>query len=286
MPPIEGGQGVISDDRSAKVAGMSLAISRSCRTGRPAEVAGGRNPGRGEGVAPRMFPIRDDNPTRRRPVVTYALVAACGLVWVVVQGAGFDGARFDASICELGAIPAEVLGNGGVAEGPCAAGSLSKSALVTSMFLHGGWFHLLGNLWFLWIFGNNVEDVLGRGRFLLFYLAAGVLAALAHVGAAPGSTLPMVGASGAISGVMGAYLVLFPRARVKTLLFLVIFVTILEVPAFVYLIYWFLLQLGSSAMGVDSGVAFWAHIGGFVVGALAVLPLRGQRRTGERPAFR
>ena len=232
-----------------------------------------------------MFPLRDDNPTRRTPVVTYGLVALCGVVWLWVQGAGVDALRFEASVCDLGAIPTEVLG-GGVEGGPCAEGGLARGALVTSMFLHGGWLHLLGNLWFLWIFGNNVEDTLGRGRFLLFYLAAGVLAALAHTVSNPGSTAPMVGASGAISGVMGAYLVLFPRARVKTFLFLLVFVTILDVPAWIYLVYWFGLQLASSALVVDSGVAFWAHIGGFAVGALAVLPFRRRLRPGGTRAFR
>ncbi len=223
-----------------------------------------------------MFPLRDENPTRRAPVVTYGLVALCGAVWVGVQGAGLDGPRFEASVQAFGAIPAEVLARGGG----------TRATLVTSMFLHGGWLHLLGNLWFLWIFGNNVEDTLGRGRFLLFYLVAGVLAALAHVASNPGSTAPMVGASGAISGVMGAYLVLFPRARVKTLLFLLLFFTILEVPAWVYLLYWFGLQLASSAWGVGSGVAFWAHIGGFVVGVSAVLPFRNRLRPDGARAFR
>lgn len=223
-----------------------------------------------------MFPLRDENPTRRAPVVTYGLVALCAAVWIGVQGAGLDPSRFEASVARFGAVPLEVLTPG---EG-------RRGTLVTSMFLHGGWLHLIGNLWFLWIFGNNVEDTLGRGRFLLFYLVAGVLAALAHVASNPGSAVPMVGASGAISGVMGAYLVLFPRARVKTLLFLLILITIVEVPAWVYLVYWFSLQLASSAWTVGSGVAFWAHIGGFVVGVSAVLPFRNRLRPDGARAFR
>jgi membrane associated rhomboid family serine protease len=233
-----------------------------------------------------MFPLRDDNPTRRAPVVTYGLVALSGAVWLGVQGAGLDALRLEASICRFGAIPAEVLGQGRLDAGPCEAGGLTQGALVTSMFLHGGWFHLLGNLWFLWIFGNNVEDALGRWRFLGFYLVVGVLAAAAHVASDPGSPAPMVGASGAISGVMGAYLVLFPGARVKTLLFLLVYFTILDVPAWVYLLYWFGLQLAAGALAPGSGVAFWAHIGGFLVGAVALLPFRDRLRPDGTPVFR
>ena len=228
-----------------------------------------------------MFPLHDDNPTVRRPWVTYGLVAACLVVWIGVQGAGLDVERMTSSVCSLGAIPLEVLGQPGVEAGPCMPGGWAGGALVTSMFLHGGWFHLIGNLWFLWIFGNNVEDSMGRIRFVAFYLIVGVVAALTHVAAEPDSALPMVGASGAISGVMGAYLVLFPRARVKTLLVLIVFFTVVELPAFVYLLYWLALQLFSSAGGAGSGVAFWAHIGGFVAGAL-LTPFFRRRRPPDR----
>ena len=217
-----------------------------------------------------MFPLHDDNPTLRSPWVTWGLVAATAFVWVVVQGAGLDPDLLARSVCGLGAIPLEVLGRPGVEAGPCRPEAPAAGALVSSMFLHGGWFHLIGNLWFLWIFGNNVEDSMGRLRFVLFYLIVGVAAALAHVAAEPDSALPMVGASGAVSGVMGAYLVLVPRARVKTLLVLIVFFTVVELPAFVYLLYWLALQLFSSAAGASSGVAFWAHIGGFLAGALLV----------------
>lgn len=228
-----------------------------------------------------MFPIHDDNPTRRTPVVTWAIVILTAAVWVLVQGAGMIPDQFAASICSFGAIPAEVTGEGGLAAGPCAAGGLGVEAMLTSIFLHGGWFHLIGNLWFLWIFGNNVEDSMGRGRFVAFYLLTGLAAAGAHILSDPGSAMPMVGASGAISGVMGAYLVLFPRARVKTLLVLIVFVTVIELPAFVYLGYWFLLQLVSSGSVATAGVAFWAHIGGFAAGAL-LIPLF--RRRWPEPA--
>ncbi|MEK9504957.1 rhomboid family intramembrane serine protease [Gaopeijia maritima] len=228
-----------------------------------------------------MFPIHDDNPTLRAPVVTWALVILTGAVWVMVQGAGLAPARFEAAICSFGAIPAEVTGEGGLSAGPCAGGGLGAEAMLTSIFLHGGWLHLIGNLWFLWIFGNNVEDSMGRGRFVAFYLLTGLAAAGAHIASDPGSVVPMVGASGAISGVMGGYLVLFPRARVKTLLVLLVFVTVVDLPAFVYLGYWFLIQLMSSGSVASAGVAFWAHIGGFAAGVLLIPLFRRRRATSS-----
>ncbi len=223
-----------------------------------------------------MFPLSDHNPTRRAPIVTWVIVGLCLAVWVGLQGAGLSPEQLDASVCVLGAIPAEIVG-APMTGGPCEAGGLAAGAIVTSMFLHGGWFHLIGNLWFLWIFGNNVEDAMGRVRFALFYLLAGAVAALAHVWSEPTSLLPMVGASGAISGVMGAYLVLFPRARVRTLLVLVVFFTVVDLPAFVVLLYWFVIQLFAGALGADSGVAFWAHVGGFMAG-VALVPLFRNRK--------
>jgi membrane associated rhomboid family serine protease len=146
--------------------------------------------------------------------------------------------------------------------------------LLTSMFLHGSWIHLLGNMWFFWIFGNNIEDSMGRGRFVAFYLICGLLAAAAQIAFNPTSSTPMVGASGAISGIMGAYLVLFPRVRVFTLVFLGFFVTTFALPAWVMLLYWMAIQFfgGLQSMGASGGVAFWAHIGGFVAG-LALIKL-------------
>ncbi|HZD03777.1 MAG TPA: rhomboid family intramembrane serine protease, partial [Longimicrobiales bacterium] len=162
-----------------------------------------------------MFPLRDDNPTELFPVVTLAIIAACTAVWLWIQGGGFDPRTLTDSLCALGAIPAEITGAGGAGAyrgSPCGPGGLTWPALLTSMFLHGGWMHLIGNMWFLWIFGNNVEDSMGHLRFVVFYLLCGMVAAVAHVISAPASGLPVVGASGAISGVMGAYLVLYPRA--------------------------------------------------------------------------
>jgi membrane associated rhomboid family serine protease len=227
-----------------------------------------------------MFPYRDENPTLATPVVTIALIVLNGLVWLLVQGAGSEPA-LARSVCELGLIPGEVLGRlpegTSIPLGPnlrCQVGGAPGwHTLLTSMFLHGGWFHLLGNMWFLWIFGNNVEDSMGRGRFVVFYLASGLLAAAAQMAAQPGSAIPMVGASGAISGVMGAYLVLYPRVRVHMLLFLGFFVTTFTVPAYFMLIYWMLLQaLGTAAtMGAEGGgVAYMAHLGGFVAGVVLI----------------
>lgn len=228
-----------------------------------------------------MIPYRDDNPSILTPYVTILLIAANLVVWVLVQGMGASSALAQ-SVCELGLVPADLLGR--MAAGvsfPIGEGMACVvepgtpwRTVVTSMFLHGGWLHLLGNLWFLWVFGNNVEDAMGHRRFVAFYLICGVAAALAQVGADPDSTIPMVGASGAISGVMGAYAVLYPRVRIHTLVVLVIFFFRVSVPAWVMLGYWFLLQLGSARVDPMGGVAFWAHAGGFLAGALLIFPFR------------
>lgn len=225
-----------------------------------------------------MLPIRDENPTLRPPVVTYALIALNVGVWVLVQGMGAE-PLLTRSICAYGLIPADLLGHLGIgipaADGVCPA-ALTGGVLVplSSMFLHGSWMHLIGNMWFLHVFGNNVEDVMGRGRFLLFYLLCGLAAAAAQTAAGPASLIPMVGASGAIGGVMGAYVALYPRAGVVTFVFLGIFARMMVIPAFVMLGYWFLLQLLSGAVAPTEGggVAFWAHVGGFL-GGLLLTPL-------------
>jgi len=240
-----------------------------------------------------MFPLYDDNPTEIFPIVTLLIMGLCIAVWVVVQGAGFDQSALANSVCALGAIPAEVTGELARARfsssgAPCALGGLTWQALITSMFLHGSWMHLIGNLWFLWIFGNNVEDSMGHGRFLVFYLATGLVAAGAHVASDPTSVLPMVGASGAISAIMGAYLVLYPRARVYTLFIIIIIIRVFPLPAWFFLLYWLSIQLAYSTMaGGGGGVAFWAHIGGFAAGAALVKlfqnnVLVGAKRSGVR----
>lgn len=227
-----------------------------------------------------MIPYHDQNETQRTPLVTLAFIAVNVVTWLVVQGAGttFALAR---SVCELGLIPGEL--TGALPPGtrfPMGEGLVcltdpgrQYSHVVTSMFLHGSWMHLIGNMWFLWLFGNNVEDSMGRGRFVVFYLVSGLAAALAQVFTDPASGIPMVGASGAISGVMGAYLVLYPRARVFTLVPLGFLLTSVALPAWVMLVYWLVIQLVSGVAaygGAVGGVAFWAHVGGFVAGLVLV----------------
>jgi membrane associated rhomboid family serine protease len=185
-------------------------------------------------------------------------------------------------VCELGLIPGELttsLPPGSpfpMGEGLICLTDPGRQAsnVITSMFLHGSWMHLLGNMWFLWLFGNNIEDSMTRPRFVAFYLLAGLTAAVAQVLANPASEIPMVGASGAISGVMGAYLVLFPRVRVFTLVPLGFFITTLALPAWVMLIYWAFLQVAGGVTSVvaeqSGGIAFWAHLGGFIAGVVLV----------------
>jgi membrane associated rhomboid family serine protease len=210
------------------------------------------------------------------------LIAACTLAWLFVQGAGM-GVDLAASVCNLGLIPGELTQTlrAGAAfpmgEGVACVIDPGPQYLnvLTSMFLHGSWMHLIGNMWFLWLFGNNIEDSMTRPRFLAFYVICGVAAALAQVYAQPDSPIPMVGASGAISGVMGAYLVLYPRVRVFTLVILGFFVTTVALPAWVMLIYWMGIQVvsglvNSLAAEAGGGVAFWAHVGGFVAGVVLV----------------
>jgi membrane associated rhomboid family serine protease len=242
-----------------------------------------------------VIPYHDENETLSTPVVTYLLVGANVLAWLVVQGAG-AALPLARSVCNLGLIPGELTG----LLPPGTAFPMGRdlvcltdpgpqvSHVLTSMFLHGSWMHLLGNMWFLWIFGNNVEDSMDRPRFLLFYLAGGIAAAAAQVVANPASGVPMVGASGAISAVMGAYLVLFPRVRVWTLVPIGFLFTSIALPAWVMLLYWMGLQLVSGVLsiglgGEGGGVAFWAHVGGFLAGLVLVKPLvRRERLAAHR----
>lgn len=245
-----------------------------------------------------MIPLRDDVPAGRRPVVTHTLVALCAVVFLLQLGD-----EGQSLVERYGCVPARLLGR---ADGQrvrevvdTVFGPLVRSrglapaavpewlTVLTCTFLHGGWLHFLGNMLFLWIFGDNVEDRLGRPGFLAFYLGCGAVASLAHLWSAPDSTLPTIGASGAIAGVMGAYLVLYPRARVQMLVIWGPFLDFVVLPAPFFLGYWFLLQFlqGSLQLGsrvATGGVAFWAHIGGFVAGVAVALLLRAVDRL--RPA--
>jgi membrane associated rhomboid family serine protease len=214
-------------------------------------------------------PLYDDNPTVRAPVVTYFLIGTCigAFLWQL-------GHSERVILYSYGMIPAELFGLWRPPRTYLVLPAWAK--IVTSMFLHGGWFHLLGNMLYLWIFGNNVEDVLGRGRYLCFYLCCGAVAALAQAFASPASHIPMVGASGAIAGVLGAYLLLHPGANVRCFVWIVIFFRIVNVPAWTMLGLWFAMQLisGLSVAAGSPGVAFWAHVGGFVSGLVLVAVFR------------
>jgi membrane associated rhomboid family serine protease len=248
-----------------------------------------------------VIPIRDDNPRRTRPVITWLLIGALFLVWIFVQAAGLDDMALAASVCNFGLVPGELTHRAAlgtavpIGEGVACvvdAEAINWLTPLTSMFLHGGWLHLLGNVLFLYIFGDNIEDSLGRSRFLIFYVLCGLAAAAAQIAINPGSPVPMVGASGAISGVLGAYLRIYPRVRVQVLVFLFIFVTVISVPAWLMLVYWFVLQLleglpqlTSLDPGVQSGVAVWAHLGGFAAGFLLIPLFVRPEMVAERRAY-
>ena len=216
-----------------------------------------------------MFPLKDTQPSYSRPVVTITLIAIN--VMVFLFEASLEPYSRNALIEYYGLVPDQV----------------RLSSILTSMFLHGGWLHVLGNMWFLWIFGDNIEDLLGHAKFLVFYLLCGIVAALGQVIANPNSTVPMVGASGAIAGVMGAYLIKFPRARILTLVFF-LFITIIEIPAPLMLAYWFVIQLFSGFGSIarthlsEGGTAFFAHIAGFVAGILLVKVLGASGQYNRR----
>lgn len=240
-----------------------------------------------------MFPIRDENPQLLLPYVTGALIALNVAAWVFVQHMGAE-LGLVRSLCDLGLVPGELLRT--VAPGTavplgdrytCIVDPRgSWITLATHMFLHAGWLHLIGNMWFLWVFGNNVEGSMGHRRFAIFYVLCGLAAALLQMAMSPRSAIPMVGASGAIGGVMGAYVVLYPRVRVHLLVFVGLYLTTVAVPAVFMLLYWLALQLfgGFSAIGrEEGGAAFWAHVGGFVAGALLVLLFRDRALVARHP---
>jgi membrane associated rhomboid family serine protease len=216
-----------------------------------------------------MFPVSDVIPSRTTPYVTIAIIALNALAFLYELQFSEDDLQL--FVLSFGIVPA----------------SFSWVSVLTSMFLHGGWLHFLGNMLYLWIFGDNVEDRLGHGLYLVFYLACGVSAALGQVFTQPYSAVPMIGASGAIAGVMGAYFVLFPYSRVLTAVFVLFFFDLIEIPAIFFLGIWFLMQFfsGIGSLGADAaegGVAFWAHIGGFIVGAGSGALWRAVERTRQR----
>jgi membrane associated rhomboid family serine protease len=221
-----------------------------------------------------VIPLRDENPSRTTPVVTRALILANVLVFLFELALGPNRGAF---VVGWGVVPARVMA---VFSGWQPAFALAT--LATSMFLHAGWLHLIGNMWYLWIFGDNVEDHLGHAGYLLFYLAGGVASAVMHVAIHPGSPVPTVGASGAIAAVLGAYALLYPRARVVTLVPIFIFLQIVSLPAVFVLGLWFVFQFFSGAFTLGNaggGVAWWAHIGGFLFGMAVVLLFRGPRES-------
>jgi membrane associated rhomboid family serine protease len=233
------------------------------------------------------IPISDENPATRRPYVVFLLIALNAVVWLLQVAHGVD-----QSVLDYGAIPALLLHHTTDAtivipsmEGPMqqAVHQLVPwpATLVTSMFMHGSWLHIIGNMWFLWIFGDNVEDAMGHAKYLAFYLVAGVAAAMAQVLVTPSATLPMVGASGAIAGVLGAYLILYPHARVRSLFILVIFITTIYVPAWLLLGLWFVSQFFIGG----HEVAWMAHVGGFITGMALVHLLVKRRPPSRRPRF-
>jgi len=220
-----------------------------------------------------LIPLRDDNPTVLWPLVTIALILANAAVFFYELS--LDPRLLESLIYQMGMVPAAVTGS-------FIPGTGGYFTLVTSMFLHGGWMHVIGNMLYLWIFGNNIEDSMGHLRFILFYLITGLAAAAAHLAFNAASTVPTIGASGAVSGVLGAYLVLFPHARVQTLVTLGFFIRIIYVPAWVLLLFWIGLQLLNQALApmdpTAGGVAYAAHIGGFAAGLVLILLFRKHRR--------
>lgn len=249
-----------------------------------------------------MIPLSDDNPTLRPPLMTYLILGLMGAAWIWIEGAGLSSEAVARAVCNLGMVPGELTGRAPLGEpvplGPnlaCLVDDETFNVLtpLTSMFLHGGWMHLLGNALFFWVFGNNVEDSMGRGRFLVFYLLCGLVAAATHVAVDPASPVPTVGASGAISGVMGAYLILYPRVRVNMLFVIFIVIRVIPLPAWMVLLWWFGVQLLSGLPQLtmvnaqdSGGVAFWAHIGGFVSGAALIRLFENRSRVAERSALR
>lgn len=222
-----------------------------------------------------MFPLRDSAPSGTFPIVTLGIIVVNALVWLHELSLETQLNQF---VGQYGLTPAKFIYSYRLQGGMIANAFIP---LFTSIFMHAGWMHIIGNMWFLWIFGDNVEDRLGRFNFLVFYILCGIGASLIQVLVHPASTTPMVGASGCISGVLGAYLLSFPQARIHTLFIFFIIIRFIEIPAFLFLILWFIFQFISGAAEFGSaeggGVAYWAHMGGFVVGMILLVALPGKK---------
>jgi membrane associated rhomboid family serine protease len=222
-----------------------------------------------------VIPLRDDNPSFRPQIMTVSFIVVCVLVWLWQLSFGAQGGQ--RIVYALGVVPASLLGQQQLP--PELSLVAPWMTMFTSMFMHGGWMHLIGNMLYLWVFGDNVEDAMGHGRFVAFYLLCGVAAVLAQALPDPSSTIPIVGASGAISGVLGAYLLLYPHARVLVAIPLGFLLHTMRIPAGLVLVLWFGLQLFSSAMAQpgQGGVAFRAHIGGFIAGMILIAIFKQRR---------
>ena len=231
-----------------------------------------------------MIPLRDDQPRFSTPYVNYFIIALNAGIFLFELSVGAQSQRaLNGLVYHFGIVPTNFVH--ALSRAPRPNLSVAFLPILTSMFLHGGWLHIIGNMWVLWIFGDNIEDYLGHMRYLLFYLACGIAAAICHIFLNVGSTIPTVGASGAIAGVMGAYFLLYPRAKVLTLVPLIIFFTFWWLPAWIVLGYWFVLQFFSGAATSvayttqGGGIAFWAHVGGFLAGLILIktIPQRVRR---------
>jgi membrane associated rhomboid family serine protease len=217
-----------------------------------------------------MIPLRDSYRSYSTPIVTIVLIVVNSVIFLYELS--LDPFSRNHLIMTYGMVPDR----------------FHLSALITSMFMHGGWLHLIGNMWFLWIFGDNVEDILGHAKYFVFYLLCGVVAGIAHVALNLDSRIPTIGASGAIAGVMGAYVVKFPHSRIITLVFFFVFITTIDIPAYVILLYWFAIQFFSGVGSIgysqlsQGGVAWFAHVGGFLVGMLLILIMKPRTRFRRR----
>ena len=227
-----------------------------------------------------FFPYRDDNPTATLPYVTIGLIVVNTLIYLFVTAGGAESYRY--AVINFGLIPTELVHLQNYSPSTAVSPVLN---LITALFMHGSFMHLAGNMWFLWIFGDNVEDRLGHFRYLLFYLLAGIGASLLHVALFPGSEVPVIGASGAISGVMGAYLLLYPRAQIRTFVFFIVFATVIKVPSLVFIGVWIVFQVISGVLsagtGGGAGVAWFAHVGGFLFGLYGLRLFAGKKTLSQ-----